>query len=120
MEKKLKNFQKLAQERIWRLLELAQKDEVRAKQYLALAVKIAKKANCGLPPEVKKQFCRNCYSIALVQRKEKPFLVVECVECGKEKKYSLEEKSKGARGEQKTEKRASKSGKKKKRTNKKD
>ncbi|MFA5357446.1 MAG: hypothetical protein WC308_00805 [archaeon] len=97
MEKKLKAGQKLALERIYRLFELAEEEEKkcegkRTKRYLKLAFEIGKKLNVPVPKELKKKFCKKCYSLKVKAREETPFLIAKCEECGFEKKFSLEER----------------------------
>ncbi|MCX6801435.1 MAG: hypothetical protein NTZ73_04575 [Candidatus Diapherotrites archaeon] len=93
MEKKLKPNQKLALERIYRLFELAEEDNTKrkgkySKRYLKLMVEIGKKVNVPVPKELKKKFCKKCFSLNVDGREEKPFLIVKCGECGFEKKFS--------------------------------
>jgi ribonuclease P protein subunit RPR2 len=96
-EKTLNTKQKLALERIYRLFELAEEmqkegKEKYSKRYLQLAKRIGEKLSVTIPKELKKKFCRKCYSMKVEEKKEKPFLIIKCTECKKEKKYSLEEK----------------------------
>ncbi|MEK6958462.1 MAG: hypothetical protein AABW59_00275 [archaeon] len=96
MEKKIKGYQKIALERIWRLFELAESKENAkyAKRYISLAKTIGERTTVSIPKELKKKFCKKCFSINVKQIKEKPFLVVKCNECGFVKRFSLEEKTK--------------------------
>jgi ribonuclease P protein subunit RPR2 len=96
-EKKLSGKQKLALERIYRLFELAEEmhekeKEEYTKRYLGIAKKISEKMKVKIPKEMKKRFCKKCLTMKIKTREEKPFIIVKCEECGKEKKYPLEEK----------------------------
>jgi RNase P subunit RPR2 len=96
-EKKLKSNQKIAQERIYRLMELAQKmnetkNEKYVKRYITLAKRISEKCRVSIPKELKKIFCRKCFLMDITQIEAKPFLIVKCNNCKHEKKYALETK----------------------------
>ena len=91
-EKKLKGNQKLALERIYRLVELAEENSEYSKRYLKLAKRIGEKLTVSIPKELKKKFCKKCFSLKVLQEKKAPFLIVKCEECGFSKKYSLEAK----------------------------
>lgn len=96
-EKKLKNNQKIAQERIYRLFELAQKmseteNEKYVKRYITLAKRISEKCRVSIPKELKKTFCKKCFLMNVTQTEQKPFLIIRCNNCKYEKKYSLESK----------------------------
>jgi ribonuclease P protein subunit RPR2 len=99
MEKNKKNTpkQKIALERIYRLFELAEemhkskredKKEL-VKRYLSLAKRIGEKTNVSIPKKLKKRFCKNCFSMNIEEKEEKPFLIIKCKDCEFEKKYSL-------------------------------
>jgi ribonuclease P protein subunit RPR2 len=97
MIKKLNQKQKLSLERIYRLFELAEemnagnrKDkEFFVKRYLKLAKKIGEKTNTSIPKELKKKFCKKCFSLNVENIEKKPFLKIKCENCGFEKKFSL-------------------------------
>lgn len=97
-EKKLNAKQKLALERIYRLFELANEilksnhtdKEFYSKKYLKLAKKLGEKVNVSIPKELQKTYCKKCFSLNVEQKKESPFLVVKCSDCGFVKKFSLE------------------------------
>jgi ribonuclease P protein subunit RPR2 len=91
-EKKLKTNQKIALERIYRLFELAQKtgEEKYVKRYLKLAKRISEKCRVSIPKELKKKYCKKCFSIKVNQTEQEPFLLIKCKNCGYEKKYSLQ------------------------------
>jgi ribonuclease P protein subunit RPR2 len=87
-EQKLKGFQKVALERIYRLFELAQneKDKTLQKRYVSLAVKIGTKCTVRFPTELKHKFCKKCHSINVTAKEEKPFLIIICKDCGAKRK----------------------------------
>ncbi len=91
-EKKLKGNQKIALERIYRLFELAQGNETYSKRYLQLAKRIGEKCRVSVPKEIKEKYCKKCFSLKVTQKKEEPFLVVTCKECGFRKKFGLKDK----------------------------
>jgi len=95
-EKKPNAKQKIALERIYRLFELAEEveNEKYSKKYLQLAKKLGEKMRVSIPKELKKKFCRKCHSMKIKQTKKAPFLIIKCEDCGAEKKYSLEAKTK--------------------------
>lgn len=100
MEKRTNTKQKIALERIWRLFELAEKASgegkpERSKRYLQLAKRIGEKMNVSVPKELKKRFCKKCFSVKVEAKEEKPFLAVKCGECGFVKRFGLEEKEEG-------------------------
>lgn len=87
-EQKLKGFQRLALERIYRLFEIAEnsKDTELSKKYILLAIKIGKKCTVRFPTELKQKFCKKCYSINIKKTLEKPFLIITCSECKTKRK----------------------------------
>ncbi|MFA6064820.1 MAG: hypothetical protein WCW44_04455 [archaeon] len=95
--KPLQGRQKLALERIYRLIELAEemqasqlpdKDKY-AKRYVSLAKRIGEKLNISVPKELKTKFCKKCFSLKVIREENPPFLIVTCTECKAKKKYSL-------------------------------
>ena len=94
-EKKLNAKQKIALERIYRLFELAEKtkDKKLQKRYLSLAKRIGEKVNVSIPKELKKTFCKKCFSMNLKSEKKKPFLIVTCKDCKTVKKFDLDGKN---------------------------
>jgi ribonuclease P protein subunit RPR2 len=97
-EKKLKGSQKIALERIHRLLELAPKNEKYSKRYVSIAKEISKKIRVQIPKELKEQYCKKCCSIKVKTFTTGPFLIVKCEECGFEKKYGIKNKPKTKKG----------------------
>ncbi len=93
-EKKLKGSQKIALERIYRLIELARKNEKYSKRYVSIAKEISKKMRVQVPKELKKQYCKKCCSMKVKISTKEPFLIVKCEECGFEKKYGTKNKPK--------------------------
>ena len=94
-KQKLKANQKLALERICRLFELAEEmqnskneeKEKYVKRYLELAKKMGEKTNTKIPKELKKKYCKKCFSMNIKQTEEKQFLIVKCEKCGYMKKF---------------------------------
>lgn len=97
-EKKINSKQKIALERIYRLFELAKemnnstrKDKEKyVKRYLSLSKKIGEKLNVSIPKELKKSYCKKCFSMKIKTTEKNPFLIVYCNGCGFEKKIGLE------------------------------
>ncbi|MDD4250610.1 MAG: hypothetical protein PHX27_00260 [Candidatus ainarchaeum sp.] len=100
-EKKINSKQKLALERIYRLFELAnqmqkstlEEKENLTKKYLTLAKKIGEKNNVSIPKELKKTFCKKCYSLNIKKLEQPPFLIIKCINCKFEKKFRLDLKT---------------------------
>jgi len=92
-KKKLKGNQKIALERIYRLFELAEKNEKYSKRYLTLAKRIGEKCRVSIPKELKEKYCKKCFAMKITLKEQKPFLIVKCTECGHEKKFGLKEKT---------------------------
>ncbi|MDD3159387.1 MAG: hypothetical protein PHQ98_00275 [Candidatus ainarchaeum sp.] len=92
-EKKLNYKQKIALERIYRLFEIANesKDEKYQVKYVKLAKEIGKKVNVSVPKELKKKFCKNCFSLDVKGTKEENFLIVRCNKCNFVKKFRFDE-----------------------------
>ena len=98
-EKKIKGNQKIALERIYRLFELAEKmnetkNDKYVKRYLTLAKRLSEKCRVSVPKELKKKYCKKCFSLNIIQTKKDPFLIVKCNDCKYEKKYSFIDKKK--------------------------
>ena len=96
--KKINLKQKIAIERIYRLFELAinlqkennlSKDKL-IKRYLKLAKRIGEKVNISIPKELKKRFCKKCYSLNIQEIELSPFKIIKCKDCGFEKKFKNE------------------------------
>jgi ribonuclease P protein subunit RPR2 len=87
-DKKLKSFQKIGQERIYKLFELVNetKDQQLQKRYLTIATRIGKKCQISIPKELKTKYCKKCLSTNVEIKKEKPFIIITCKECGHVKK----------------------------------
>ena len=87
----MKQFQKIAEERIYRLFELAgnesEKHPERSKRYVQLARLIGTKNRAKIPKELKKKFCKKCGAFLSEGKnaeikKEGSLLSVKCKECG--------------------------------------
>ncbi len=102
MKHKNKSFiQEIALERIYRLMDLAienwTKHPERSLDYLKLMKKIGMRNKVRIPKEVKKLYCKKCFSLLLegkdkeVRVKDK-VLLVKCKNCGEVKKVFPEEK----------------------------
>jgi ribonuclease P protein subunit RPR2 len=89
IEKKIKGNQKLALERMYRLFELAERNEKYSKRYVSLAKRIGEKCRVTMPKELKIKRCKKCDSLKVKHEKKAPFLLVKCDDCGSEKKYRL-------------------------------
>ncbi len=96
IEKKLKGFQKIGLERIYRLFELTEetKDKGLQKRYLTIATKIGKKCQISIPKELKTKYCKKCLSLSVQTKKEEPFTIITCKECGFVKKFGEKTKTK--------------------------
>lgn len=100
-EKKINSKQKIALQRIQILFDLAKKmnnskredKEYYIKRYLSLAKTIGEKTNISMPKEIKKQFCKKCFSMNIKKNEQEPFLIIKCNDCGFEKKFSLKPKT---------------------------
>ena len=58
-----KNYlKKIANERILKLFKEASLNSPKADRYVELARKIAMKMNARIPKELKRKFCKHCYS----------------------------------------------------------
>ncbi|NMA44383.1 MAG: ribonuclease P [Candidatus Diapherotrites archaeon] len=88
-EKKQKPYQKIAIERIHKLFEETTKttNQKLKKRYLTLATKISKKCEVSIPKELKTTYCKKCLTTNIETKKETPFTIVKCKNCGYEKKF---------------------------------
>ncbi len=100
--KKNKNLiQGIALERIYRLMDLAienwEKHSDRSIEYLKLMKKIGMRNKVKIPIEVKKLYCKKCFSL-LIKGKDKEVrvknkvLLVKCRKCGNTKKVFLKKR----------------------------
>lgn len=88
----------IALERIYRLIELAEKEEKeknydRVKRYIEIAKKIGTSTRTKIPTELKKKICRKCNRMNLKSIKEEKIEIMQCLECGNRKTYSIDKKS---------------------------
>lgn len=90
--------QRIANERIDILFNLAEKEfykhPERSKRYVELARKIGLRYNVRLPKELKRKFCKNCYSLlkpgitAIVRLDSKNrTIAINCLKCNKIYRY---------------------------------
>ena len=82
----------IAQERVSALFEEAQKifpkDKARAHHYIDLARKIAMKVKLRIPMELKRRYCKHCYSylqpgVNARVRTRAGKIIISCLECKK-------------------------------------
>jgi len=92
VSQKPKKFKKIAEERIDILFKEAKamfnKDKKLANRYVALARKIAMKYKVRIPKELKRRFCKHCYSYLMPGkncrvRTREGKVVYYCLECKK-------------------------------------
>lgn len=93
-KKKSKKIVKvIALERIYRLFELASKNESYSKKYIELALKIARKNKVVIPKELKAKFCKKCFSYwngSNVRIRKRPeYINYTCENCKAIKRVSL-------------------------------
>ena len=90
--------QKIALERIYRLIELAEQNQSkhpeRSKRYIELITLIGQKNRVRLPLDIKKQFCKKCHAYLkpgknAKLRLTKSYQVLTCEECGFVRKLRL-------------------------------
>jgi len=90
-----KAIREIARERIEILLseaeKIARENPERARRYVELALKVAKKCRVRIPARYKYRFCKKCHTwwipgrnviIRLVPR-PKPMIVYRCLQCGR-------------------------------------
>ena len=94
-------IRKLAKERIKKLFYEAEvafnKSPQRAHRYVALARKIAMKANASIPRHLKRKFCKHCYKflkpgVNATVRIAKSRIIYFCKECKKYMRIPLKVK----------------------------
>lgn len=94
--------EKIAEERIKRLFELADRraregeERQLADRYIELALKIGMRHNVSIPSELKKRFCSECQSFLVPGRNcrvrinsKKDNVNYCCIECGNVDKYGF-------------------------------
>ncbi len=92
------NLKTLAKERIAVLLKEAELVPEKKDRYAELILKIAKKAEMGLPKSAKMKICRKCKKFimpdSLIIRTNKKTKCVEytCKKCGSKRRYSYSKK----------------------------
>ena len=99
---------RIALERIRKLFQLAQgmirEDEELAQRYITIARKIAMAVRVRIPKEHRWQICRGCKKFILpgvncrvrIQQRREAHRVVTCGYCGKQMRFPIKEKTKGA------------------------
>jgi len=95
--------QGIALERVYRLFELAgvefKAHPERSDRYVELALKIGKRCNVSVPQELKKNYCKKCFSYLKEGANSKirvggGILKITCAKCGATKKISAVKKAK--------------------------
>ena len=70
---------------IYRIFDTARKNTKLSKRYIRLAKKIAMRHNVKMPKELRKKYCRKCYSLFNSGnskiRIKKGFKTIKCMEC---------------------------------------
>lgn len=89
--------QKIAEERILILFDLAEKEfkkyPERSKKYIQLARKIGLRYNVRLSKELKRKFCKKCNSLLTASNKQvrvdskTKTVAIKCLSCGKMYRY---------------------------------
>ncbi len=97
MNQRKKYMQRIARERIENLYELAREEAIRgdeelAKRYIEHMVKLSRKYNVRIPKEMKRHFCKKCYTFLIPGktarvRLKKGKVVIKCLRCGSYKRY---------------------------------
>lgn len=86
--------QKIAKERIRILFEEAEKRPEYAERYLKLAEKIGMKTETSIPGDLKKDYCKSCYTILRPGKNckvrvnsNRKTVERECLECGEVQRH---------------------------------
>jgi len=96
-----KELQKIALERIKHLFKEAEKvfpeNPERANRYVQIARRIAMKVNLRIPRELKRRFCKHCYSFLVPGvncrvRTYRHRVIYYCYNCGKYMRFPLKQK----------------------------
>lgn len=95
--KKQKNLlQSVANQRMWRLFELAEKEfkehPERSERYVQLIRNISMRNRVRVPREIKRRICKHCYAFLVPgvnarYRLKGGYILVSCECCGKEMRY---------------------------------
>lgn len=94
---------KIAEERIEILFKQAEKEfpehKERSNRYVELARRIGKKYRVRIPKELKRKFCKHCYSYIkpgvnckVKMDNKKKCMIYTCEECGKKFRYDYSKK----------------------------
>jgi len=95
---KPKWVKELAEQRIVKLLTMAEKNlkphPERTRRYVELAKKLSSKYNVTIPSELKRRICKKCdaylvpgYNLAIRTDPKKKAVVYTCLDCGTKKNY---------------------------------
>lgn len=89
-----KEQKKIALEHVKKLFLDAKKNPSMGDRYVAMARKIAMKFNLRLPRELKRKFCKHCYSYFKSGnyrvRTRKKMVVYYCLKCKKYMRFKIE------------------------------
>jgi ribonuclease P protein subunit RPR2 len=95
---KKENVKKIAKERMYRLIELAEEEfkahPERSQRYIELIRKLSQKNKVPIPKEIKPKFCKKCGAFLkpgenAKMRLTKAYRVVSCLECNFSRKLGL-------------------------------
>lgn len=93
----MKIFEKIALERMYRLIGLAEEDGAHSKEYIELLQKISTKNRVRIPLEIRIQFCKKCRAYwkdgkTVKKRVKAKALECTCLECGYKKMFRIQKK----------------------------
>ena len=78
---------------VYRLIDMAKKNEKLSKKYIQLAKKIAMRHNIKIPGKLKKTYCNRCFSLFNAKnsltRIKKGFKTIKCLECNSYKRIKI-------------------------------
>ena len=91
----MKIFEKIAIERMYRLIELAEEDGEYSKGYIELLQKVSTKNRVRIPLEIKLQFCKKCKCFwkdgrTVKKRVKAKALECTCLKCGYKKIFRIQ------------------------------
>ena len=99
MIKMPKIFEKIALERMYRLIELAEdnlkENPERSREYIELLKKVSTKNRVRIPLEIKLQFCKKCNTYwkdgkTVKKRIKNKSLECTCISCGYKKSFRIQ------------------------------
>ena len=93
----MKIYEKIALERIYRLIELAEKHTEKSQEYITLLEKVSTKNRVKIPLEIKIQFCKKCKCYwkdgkTVRKRIKGKALECTCLTCGTKKLFNIKKK----------------------------